>query len=67
MRDFDQALNSLKQEEVQLMKKASSAANIIAAEKGKYRPECTRYAKFYLEQLFNYLVLALQNNPSNGS
>lgn len=58
MRDFDQALNALKQEEVLLMKKANPA-NLLAAVNGKYRPECTRYAKFYLEQLFNYLTLAL--------
>jgi len=40
------------------MKKANPA-NLLAAVNGKYRPECTRYAKFYLEQLFNYLILAL--------
>ena len=44
------------------MKKANSAANMKATDKDKYRPECMRYANFYLDQLFNYLVLALQNN-----
>ena len=32
--------------------------------KDKYRPECITYAKFYLEQLFNYLILALSNDSS---
>ena len=34
----------------------------------QYQPECIDYARFYLEQLFNYLVLALgSENQSRSS
>lgn len=39
----------------------------IVSDKGKYRPECINYAKFYLEQLFNYLILALSSNSQSGA
>ena len=32
-----------------------------------YRPECIKYAKFYLEQFFSYLSIALQNEHLQGN
>ena len=48
---------------MQQMKKggAAHASNIE-----KYLPECITYAKFYLEQLFNYLILALSSDSQSG-
>lgn len=64
VRDFDQAINALKSAEVQQMKKGG--ANASVDDKNKYRPECIRYAKFYLEQFFNYLILALSSDSASG-
>jgi len=66
VRDFDQTSNALKQQEVQQMKKGTAVANAAAAA-GKYRPECMKYAKFYLEQLFHYLTLALTSESNSGA
>ena len=46
------------------MKKGGANAN--HDDKNKYRPECINYARFYLEQLFNYLILALSSDSSSG-
>lgn len=46
------------------MKKGGAQAT--SNDKNKYRPECITYAKFYLEQLFNYLILALSSESHSS-
>ena len=67
VRDYDQALSTLKQQEVQQMKKGMAANSDGLAGQGKYHAECIRYARFYLDQFFNYLTLALQSEAKNAA
>ena len=45
VRDYDQAINAMKLQEVELLKRRGQA---LTGEK-RVKPECIRYAKFYLE------------------
>ena len=67
MRDYDQALGTLKQQEVQQMRKGMAASSDGLAGQGKYHAECIRYARFYLDQFFNYLTLALQSEAKTAA
>ena len=45
VRDYDQAIKAMKQQEVELLKK--KGGSLVGCKKVK--PECINYAKFYLE------------------
>ena len=63
MRDYDQAISAMKLQEVELLKKRGGA---LTGEK-RVKPECTDYAKFYLEQFFSYLCQAMQAQMGESS